>query len=167
MTKSVYKYKANGNEAYNSLAAFAVTLPVTVTLFPEFKTIVAPEDAADAIGNFIEEEGTNVEIIVVEIDNRSDEDLLSDPTSDNETLRVTALGALSELAAAKRAYDDKLNQTVNERDKALDQLRVTEREREDNYKRWFNAHRENNRVRAQVEAISTLMKSIYSTNPIT
>ena len=50
-----YQYKAMTEESYNSLAAYASTIPATVTLHPGFLTIVISEDAAKEVCEFIED----------------------------------------------------------------------------------------------------------------
>lgn len=47
---TAYQYKALNEDSYNSLAAFAVSTPATVTLHPGLLTIVITGDDANEVG---------------------------------------------------------------------------------------------------------------------
>lgn len=82
-----YQYKAINEESYNSLAAYATTIPATVTLHPGLLTIVISENAAKEVGEFIDENGLDFHINQIEVDEDNLRDVIDSATTDADTLR--------------------------------------------------------------------------------
>ena len=146
-----YKYRATSDEAYHSLAAYAVTLSVPVSLFPHHKTIAAPEQAADELGDFIDKECLDIIISSSRIDVDDINKLLADPTSDTSILRDIAESFQAEMKASAELYKVNLEKAI---EKATGDKDVY-------YNYWMNAEKKYDRIHKQMEAISALMNSIF------
>lgn len=147
---TTYKYVANNKDSYNSLAAYAVTLPVTVTLFPQYNTIAISEDAANEVGKFIDGEALDFTIKVAQTEVDDTEDLLDDPTTDSSILR--------EIAESFQA--DKTALSVQTKQFQADLDKVTET-KNNYYRYWTDADKKYDRIKGQVEAIAVLVSSIF------
>lgn len=141
-TSSVH-YKALDTTSYNSLAAYVVTLGVTVTLFPEHKAIVIDKAEADVLGKFIDAKGLKFDIKPLAIHNENFAEVIDNPTTDAETMRLIA----SRLLGRTKAMTDK--------------LKDAESSKEQYCRFWDSARKENNRIKAQIENIAQLMLSIF------
>lgn len=154
---TTYKFKANNEESYNSLAAYAVALPVTVTLFPQFKTIAIPEEAKEEVSEFVNNEALDFIIGVAQVEVDDINELLADPTSDPSILRDIAESFRADVKASADLYNKNLEESAN-----LSKELAEVKKDKDNYYRWWKEESNNNsRVREQVKAISVLIKSIY------
>ena len=157
MSATTFKYKATSDETYHSLAAYAVTLSVPVSLFPQHKTITAPEQAADELGDFIDKECLDIIICSSQIDVDDINELLADPTSDTSILRDIAESFQAELKASAELYKNNLEKGVNlEKD-----LEKTIKDKDAYYKYWMETEKKYDRIHSQIEAISVLMNSIF------
>lgn len=155
---TTYKYKASNDESYNSLAAYAVTLPVTVTLFPQLKTIAVSEDASKEVGEFIDNEALDFIIDTAQSDVDDIDTLLVDPTSDTSILRDIA----ESFQADKKASAEQYLRLAQERDEILVELKNKKRDA-DNYSNWWREEcAKNSRIHEQIEAISVLLKTMSS-----
>lgn len=160
MSAKTYKYEAQNEKSYSSLVAFAVTLPVTVTLFPKLQTIVIPEEAADEIGEFIDSECLDFIINTMRFEVGEEEELLSDPTADTTILREIAEAFQDTAKKWKEALS-----AVNTEKGKIEDLLAKASEDKARYAKWMNEDRtKSNRVIEQVKAISVLIESIANTN---
>ena len=132
-------YKALDTTSYNSLAAYVVTLGVTVTLFPDYSTIVMDKADAETVDQFINAQGMIFDIKPLAIHG----EVIDNETTDAETMRLIAYRLIG-------------------RTKAMaNKLKDAEDNRERYYKFWMNANKENDRVKKQIEAIALLYQSIF------
>ncbi len=173
MATTTYKYKANNEESYNTLAEYALTLPVAVSLFPAQLTIAIPEDAAGEVGKHIDENALDFIITPRNIETDDPDDLIEDPTSDTFILRE-----ICELVGKrfKESMTDK-GCELEERDrhfKALCRLgelkgRIKELEEEvaevsedkrHYFDRYFELKAVHERFTAQVRALKGMMGAI-------
>lgn len=149
-----YRYKAIDEDSYNSLAAYAITLPATVTLHPGFQTIVISENATQEVGEFIDSEGLSFHIAPIEVDEDNFGDLIDDPVTDPDTLRVIINQLVQDKAKMAAAHRDALAEITRQKDAAKKEA--------DLYQRCFSETNSNaNRVREQVEAIAVLINAIF------
>lgn len=136
-------YKALDTTSYNSLAAYVVTLGVTVTLFPDYSTIVMDKADAETVEQFINAKGLKFDIKPFAIHDENLGEVIDNPTTDAETMRLIAYRLLG-------------------RTKAMtDKLKDAESGKEQYCRFWDSARKENNRIKAQVENIAQLMLSIF------
>lgn len=103
-----YQYKANSEESYNSLAAYAVTVPATVTYFPVIKTIVVSGDDNKEIGRFIDAEGLDFEISPISVEEEEVEKLLEDAAMDAPSLRKVIELLLAEKQATAARHENEV-----------------------------------------------------------
>jgi len=147
-TKS-YSYKAKNKQSYRSLATFAANLDdVTVTFHPKWMTIVITENAANEVGEYIDNHGLDFHISYIDVDTEDiDDTAIYDSTTDAESLRQIIFTVL------KRS------------DAAFDSLRKELQETKRNlelYKDWHKEdNKESDRVKAQIKAIAVLINTIY------
>ena len=157
MSTTIIKYKAPSDKAYISLAAYAVTLDVPVSLFPQHNTITVPKQAADEIGKFIDKECLDIIISLSQIDVDDINELLADPTSDTSILRDIAESFQAELKASAELYKKNLEKGTNlEKD-----LEKATMDKDTYYKYWLAAEKKCDRIHSQIDAISVLLKSIF------
>lgn len=136
-------YKALDTTSYNSLAAYVVTLGVTVTLFPDYSTIVMDKADAETVEQFINAKGLKFDIKPLAIHDENLGEVIDNETTDAETMRLIAYRLIG-------------------RTKAMaNKLKDAEDNRERYYKFWMNANKENDRVKKQIEAIVLLYQSIF------
>lgn len=136
-------YKALDTTSYNSLAAYVVTLGVTVTLFPDYSTIVMDNADAETVEQLINAKGLKFDIKPLAIHDENLGEVIDNPTTDAETMRLIACRLLG-------------------RTKAMtDKLKDAESSKEQYCRFWDSARKENNRIKAQVENIAQLMLSIF------
>ena len=158
---TTYKYVANNKDSYNSLAAYAVTLPVTVTLFPQYNTIAISEDAAKEVGKFIDDEALDFIIKIDQTDVDDIEGLLTSPTTDTSILRDIAESFQATMKASAEQYKKNLDNVCAERADAINALEAKKKE-SDNYAKWWGEESaKNRRIHQQIDAISVLMESIF------
>lgn len=149
-----YQYKALNEESYNSLAAYATTIPATVTLHPGLRTIVISENAAKEVGQFIDENGLSFHINQIEVDDDNLRDVIDCETTDADTLRKIIYRVLEEKRAMAEANKSVLDDIAKQCDSA--------KKDRDMYQRWYHEISEKtDRVRSQVKAIAVLIDSIF------
>lgn len=149
-----YQYKALNEDSYNSLAAYATTIPATVTLHPGILTIVIPVNAAKEVGQFIDENGLSFHINQIEVDDDNILEVIDSETTDADTLRKIIYQLLEE----KRAMAEEHKSILDSMAKQYD----TARENRDMYQRWYHETSEKaDRVKSQVKAIAVLIDSIF------
>jgi hypothetical protein len=154
MKTNSYRYAALSEDSYNSLAAFASTIPAQVTLFPALHIIVVANDGVVEIGKFIDDNALDFQIGPIEIDADNLMATVECEATDPYTLREIISYMKSERASMKQAHEAVEADFKRQRDMA--------KSRCDRYSRWFNeASARNDRVKAQVEAIAALISSIY------
>lgn len=154
MKTNSYRYAALSEDSYNSLAAFASTIPAQVTLFPALHIIVVANDGVVEIGKFIDDNALDFQIGPIEIDADNLMATVECEATDPYTLREIISYMKSERASMKQAHEAVEADFKRQRDMA--------KSRCDRYSRWFNeASARNDRVKAQVEAIAVLLNSIY------
>ncbi len=158
---TTYKYVANNKDSYNSLAAYAVTLPVTVTLFPQYNTIAISEDAANEVGKFIDDEALDFIIKVDQTEVDDIEELLSSPTTDTSILRDIAESFQASMKASAEQYQKDIDNVCAERADAINALESKKKDAENYAKWWDEESAKNRRIRQQVEAIAVLVSSIF------
>ena len=146
---TIYKYVANNKESYDSLAAYAVTLSVTVTLFPQFNTIAIAEEANAEVGKFIDDEALDFIIKVDQTEVDDIDELLAEPTTGTSILRDIA----ESFQADKKAIAVQNAQMQRNLERAT-------KTKEDYYKYWMDADKKYDRVMGQVQAIAFLMNEI-------
>lgn len=149
-----YQYKAINEASYNSLAAYASTIPATVTLHPGFLTIVISEDAAKEVGEFIDDNGLDFRISQIEVDDDNLRDVIDSETTDADTLRKIIYQLLEEKRAMAETHKSVLDDIAKQCDSA--------KENRDMYQKWYYETKQGaDRVKSQVKAIAVLVNSIF------
>lgn len=149
-----YQYKALNEDSYNSLAAYATTIPATVTLHPGLLTIVISENAANEVGQFIDENGLDFHINQIEVNNENLRDVIDSETTDADTLRNIISRLMDEHEAITEPLERDLAKVEKERDEA--------KHDRDMYKRWHSESLQAScRVKSQIQAIAVLVNSIF------
>lgn len=149
-----YRYKALNENSYDSLAAYATTIPATVTLHPGFLTIVVSEDAAMEVGKFIDDNGLDFHIDHIEVDDDNLRDVIDCETTDANTLRKIIYELLEEKRALAETHKSVLDDITKQRDSA--------KENRDMYQKWYYETKQGaDRVKSQVKAIAVLINSIF------
>ena len=152
-------YIAKSDAAYDALVAHVTKLGCTATLFAADQTIVVPGKFGDAIDDFIEEQGIKAEVMqrVLNVNDWEDnlDEFLKCPCLDADTLREVIRMIMARPAADDTADLRAEIKTLTERKDFLEKDR-------DMYQTWYReGEAKAGRVRKQVEAISTLLSSIY------
>lgn len=148
------QYKALNEASYNSLAAYASTIPATVTLHPGFLTIVISEDAAKEVGEFIDDNGLDFRISQIEVDDDNIRDVIDSETTDSNTLRKIIYQLLEEKRAMAETHKSVLDDITKQRDSA--------KENRDMYQKWYYETKQGaDRVKSQAKAIAVLVNSIF------
>lgn len=150
-----YQYKALSQDSYNSLAAYASTIPATVTLHPGLLTIVIPEAAAKEVGQFIDDNGLSFHINQIEVDDDNLHDVIDSETTDAGTLRNIIYRMMGEKKSMIEAHESVLESITKQYESAKENC--------DMYQRWYSdAQDKADRVKSQVQAIAVLVNSIFS-----
>lgn len=148
------QYKALNEASYNSLAAYASTIPATVTLHPGFLTIVISEDATKEVGQFIDDNGLDFRISQIEVDDDNLRDVIDSETTDANTLRKIIYRMMEEKRAMAETHKSVLEDITKQRDSA--------KENRDMYQKWYYETKQGaDRVKSQVKAIAVLVNSIF------
>lgn len=152
-------YIAKSDAAYDALVAHVIKLGCTATLFAADQTIVVPGKFGDAIDDFIEGQGIETEFMqrVLNVNDWEDnlDEFLKAPNLDADTLREVIRMIMARPAADDTADLRAEIKTLTERKDFLEKDR-------DMYQKWYReGEAKAGRVRKQVEAISTLLSSIY------
>ena len=148
------QYKALNEASYNSLAAYASTIPATVTLHPGFLTIVISEDAAKEVGEFIDDNGLDFRISQIEVYDDNLRDVIDSETTDADTLRKIIYQLLEEKRAMAETHKSVLDDIAKQCDSA--------KENRDMYQKWYYETKQGaDRVKSQVKAIAVLVNSIF------
>lgn len=148
------QYKALNEASYNSLAAYASTIPATVTLHPGFLTIVISEDATKKVGEFIDDNGLDFRISQIEVDDDNLRDVIDSETTDANTLRKIIYQLLEEKRAMAETHKSVLDDITKQRDSA--------KENRDMYQKWYYETKQGaDRVKSQVKTIAVLVNSIF------
>ena len=149
-----YQYKAMNEDSYNSLAAYAVTTPATVTLHPGLLTIVISGDAANEVGQFIDSEGLDFHINPIEVHDENLGEVIDNETTDADTLRKIIYRLMGQREAMEEQHNNILADITAQRDDA--------QKSRDNYSKWLSEEAAySNRVKSQVQAIAVLINSIF------
>lgn len=149
-----YQYKAINEGSYNSLAAYAVTTPATVTLHPGLLTIVISGNAIKEISEFIDSEGLGFHINPIEFHDETLGEVIDCETTDAGTLRKIIYRMMAERAAMEEHHNGIIAEITSQRDEA--------QKSRDTYSRWYTeeaAH--GSRVKNQVQAIAVLLNTIF------
>ncbi len=148
------QYKALNEASYNSLAAYASTIPATVTLHPGLLTIVISEDATKEIGQFIDDNGLDFHINPIEVHDENLGDVIDNATTDANTLRKIIYQLLEEKRAMAETHKSVLDDITKQCDSA--------KENRDMYQKWYYETKQGaDRVKSQVKAIAVLVNSIF------
>lgn len=135
-------YIAMSDAAYDALVAHVTKIGCTATLFAADQTIVVPGKFVDAIDDFIDEQGIETEFM---------QRVLNVNDWEDEVIRMIMARPAADDTADLRAEI----KTLTERKNFLEKDR-------DMYQKWYReGEAKAGRVRKQVEAISTLLSSIY------
>lgn len=149
-----YQYKAINEASYNSLAAYASTIPATVTLHPGFLTIVISEDATKEVGEFIDDNGLDFRISQIEVDDDNLRDVIDSETTDADTLRKIIYRMMGEKQSMIEAHESVLESITKQCDSA--------KKDRDMYQKWYyETCEKTNRVKSQIQAIAVLVNSIF------
>lgn len=156
MQTSAFKFQTKDEKSYNTLAAFAATLSVPVTLHPEQKTIVIDSEAAKMANDYIENEGLDFYSVIFELSDGDIDDLLADPTTDPAELRILAQSLRDE----QKAWEEDMKEITDERNEINGKLEKAERDR-DLFFGWYQEHKEQyTNLKDRVNAISVLLGSV-------
>jgi len=148
------QYKALNEASYNSLAAYASTIPETVTMHPGLLTIVISEDATKEIGQFIDDNGLDFHINPIEVHDENLGDVIDNATTDANTLRKIIYQLLEEKRAMAETHKSVLDDITKQCDSA--------KENRDMYQKWYYETKQGaDRVKSQVKAIAVLVNSIF------
>lgn len=148
------QYKALNEASYNSLAAYASTIPATVTLHPRLLTIVISEDATKEVGEFIDDNGLDFHINPIEVHDENLGDVIDNATTDANTLRKIIYQLLEEKRAMAETHKSVLDDITKQCDSA--------KENRDMYQKWYYETKQGaDRVKSQVKAIAVLVNSIF------
>ena len=161
MSTTTYKYKANNEESYQSLAMYVITLPVTVSLFPKYQTIAVPECASKKVGEFIDDEALDFTIAVAQIEVDDLNELLADPTVDTSILRDIAESFQEEKEASAELYKRNIDEVTKERGDVILALENAKKDVEQYSRWWKDELNKHDRIHKQVDAIAALLGSIY------
>lgn len=148
------RYQALNEDSYNSLAAYAITTPATVSLFPELHIIVISESASKEIGEFIDNEGLSFHINPIEVSDENFGAVIDNPTTDSATLRNILYRILQDKSKMASAHQDALAEITKQKEATAKDL--------DMYKKWYyESYGRESRIKEQVNAIAVLMNSIF------
>lgn len=151
---TAYQYKALNEDSYNSLAAFAVSTPATVTLHPRLLTIVITGDATNEIAEFVVSEGLDFHVNTIEFNDETLGDVIDCETTDGGTLRKIIYRMMAQRSAMEDRHKSILADITAQRDEAQNSR--------DNYSRWYSEEVSNgNRVKSQIQAIAVLVNAIF------
>lgn len=149
-----YQYKAINEASYNSLAAYASTIPATVTLHPGLLTIVISENATKEVGKFIDDNGLDFHINQIEVDDDNLRDVIDSETTDADTLRKIIYRMIGEKQSMIEAHESVLESITKQCDSA--------KKDRDMYQKWYYETTEKtDRVKSQIQAIAVLVNSIF------
>lgn len=149
-----YQYKALNEDSYNSLAAYASTIPATVTLHPGLLTIVISENATKEVGKFIDDNGLDFHINQIEVDDDNLRDVIDSETTDADTLRKIIYRMMGEKQSMIEAHESVLESITKQCDSA--------KKDRDMYQKWYYENTEKtDRVKSQIQAIAVLVNSIF------
>lgn len=148
------QYKALNEASYNSLAAYASTIPATVTLHPGFLTIVISEDATKEVSEFIDDNGLDFRISQIEVDDDNLLDVIDSETTDADTLRKIIYRMMGEKQSMIETHEGVLESITKQYESAKDNCEI--------YQRWYSeTSAKADRVESQVKAIAVLVNSIF------
>lgn len=154
---SSIQYNALNKESYDSLAAYVVTIPATVTLHPSVHTIVIPDNAAKEVGQFIDDEGLDFHIHPTEVDDEHLCELIDNETTDAATLR--------KIIHRMRENEGKHKNILTELEESNRKLKQERDDCKNDYLQYQELFRDKasqyNRVKDQVKAISVLVNAIF------
>lgn len=156
-----YRYEANSEDSYNSLAAYASTIPATVTLHPGLLTIVISGNAANEVGKFIDDNGLDFHISQVEVDDDNLNDVIYCETTDADTLRKIIYRMMEERKLSAKRHEDEVEALETRLGVCESSLRDVQGSRDNYCKWWTKSSSELNRVKRQIEAIAVLYESIF------
>ena len=155
------QYKALNEASYNSLAAYASTIPATVTLHPGFLTIVISEDAAKEVGEFIDDNGLDFRISQIEVDDDNLRDVIDNATTDANTLRKIIYSMMEKKRQSDEQHEEEAKSLHSDLFKCEADLLEAQRLRDSYREQWARCRAELTRVRKQVEAIAVMQQSIF------
>ena len=148
------QYKALNEASYNSLAAYASTIPATVTLHPGLLTIVISENASKEVGEFIDDNGLDFHINPIEVDDDNLRAVIDSETTDADTLRKIIYRMMGEKQSMIEAHESVLESITKQCDSA--------KKDRDMYQKWYYETKQGaDRVKSQVKAIAVLVNSIF------
>lgn len=152
---TAYQYKANNEFSYKSLAAYASTIPATVTLYPNLLTIVISENAAKEVGRFIDDNGLDFHINNIEVNDDNLNDVIDSETTDADTLRQIIYRILD------KKYNIMIAEHECEQDKLTTELEAIRKDRDTYRELYIRYSQKHDRIREQIRAVGTLVDSIF------
>lgn len=156
-----YQYKANNEASYNSLAAYAVTVPATVTYFPVIKTIVVSGDDNKEIGRFIDAEGLDFEISPISVEEEEVEKLLEDAAMDAPSLRKVIDLLLAEKQATAARHESEVT-GLNVEIEGLKADNETLTKSRDTFKTWYYEKLDEVvDLKKRIETVSSMMDLLF------
>lgn len=149
-----YQYTAFNEGSYCSLAAYAVTLPATITLCPEHLTIVASDNATKELGEFIDDNCLDFHIGQIEVNDENLHKVIDSITTDADTLRKIIYQMTEEKKIMVESHKNIIADITKQRDSI--------KEKRDMYQRWYAETSDKaDKVKNQVKAIAVLINSIF------
>lgn len=149
-----YCYNALNEDSYYKLAAYASTIPATVTLHPGPLTIVVSENAKEYVGKFIDDNGLDFHINPIELHDDNIEKLINSDTTDADTLRKIIFRMMREKETMIEAHQSVVDSITKQCDSAKEDREM--------YQKWYHESSEkNDKVKSQIQAIAVLIDSIF------
>lgn len=151
-----YQYAANNATSYKALATYVINTSANVSLFPGKLTLVVaptPEnpDVVKELGTLIDNEALDFHISPIDGDI---DEILAIETIDTDSLRHVI-----DIIKTENEEDIKVLQTRLE--SCENNLSKAQKDKDSYQKWWHESQQRESRVKEQVQAITTLMNSIY------
>lgn len=148
------QYTALNEKSYETLAAYAVTLNATVTLYPKLQVIVITDNVAGEVKKYIDKRGLDFGINPIILHDECFGDMIDNPTTDSNTLRKIIYHLLEARKSMATDHQDALDEITKQKDATAKDL--------DMYKKlYYETSGRESRIKEQVKAIAVLMDSIF------
>lgn len=159
--KTIYQYKANNESSYGTLAYYATSLPVNVSLSPGSLTLNIDGSAAKEVGQFIDDNGLSFHITPIEQDGENIDSLVADERTDASVLREIIRG-LDEKIKVQEDMHKESSEAMQRRLQACETNLREARGNAESYREWYaESQAETDRIKRQIQAISLLFRSIF------
>lgn len=159
ITSQVKVYRASDEMSYNYLCSRIFEGNCIATLNPMSKVIIvhSSNEVFDELDSFILKEELNFETEVLDHSTMDAKDLLENPFTPAHMLREIA----RHLKIVNESIDNKNTELCEACDTLNIQLEKAKKDSDTYSRYWLDEKKESDRVKKQVEAIATLMNSIY------